>query len=154
MNGSAACCYLACAAQTGRRTDITGIYLAAVATRKRTIRMRCCVLSAGYTGTQLMVSCAYGIAVTERTAVMMVMECVAMMPIRVTCPATMCVPPTRVITPVPRTMPCVPCVAPEPIVDQRSIDVYRLYDIVRAVDIFITHYLHRDLVFLVFLDVY
>ena len=83
---------------------------------------------------------------TERAVVVMVMESVAVMPVPVMCPAAVYVPPTRVIPPVPRTMPSVPCVAPEPIVDNGSIDIYRFDDIVRTIDVLIAYNLYADLV--------
>ena len=84
---------------------------------------------------------------------MVMMESIAVMPIPVMSPAVVCVPPTRVITPVPRTMPCVPSVAPEPVVDYRSVDIYRFDDIVFAIDIFITYNLDGNIVRLVFFDI-
>ena len=51
-------------------------------------------------------------------------------------------------------MPCVPCVRPEPIVDDRTIDVNRLYHVVRTIDILVANYLNGNLVLLVFLHVY
>ena len=84
----------------------------------------------------------------------MTMISVTMMPIPIMCPTTMYVPPTRVISPIPRTMPCVPGIAPEPIVDYRSVYIHRFDDIVDAIDIFVTDNLYGHLVFLVFLYVY
>jgi hypothetical protein len=51
-------------------------------------------------------------------------------------------------------MPCVPCVRPEPIVDDRTIDVNRLYHVVRTIDILVANYLNGNLVLLVFLHIY
>lgn len=48
-------------------------------------------------------------------------------------------------------MPTYPRRPPEPIVDHWTIDIYRLDDIVLAIDILITHYLYGDLILLVFL---
>jgi hypothetical protein len=90
---------------------------------------------------------------TERAPMVVMMPCIAAMPIPVMCPATMNVPPTRVVTPIPRTAPCYPCGTPEPIVDNRTIDVHRFDDIVGAIYIFITYDLHRDLVLLIFLHI-
>jgi len=78
---------------------------------------------------------------------------VATMPVPVVCPAAVCVPPTRVISPIPRTMPCVPTRAPEPVVDDWTIDVNGFDDIVAAIYIFVTHYLNANFVLLVFLHV-
>lgn len=81
---------------------------------------------------------------------MVMMESIAVMPIPVMSPAVVCVPPTRVITPVPRTMPCVPCVAPEPVVDYRSVDIYRFDDVVRTIYILITYHLNTYFIILIF----
>ena len=43
-------------------------------------------------------------------------------------------------------MPCVPCRTPEPIVDNRSIDIYRFDDVVRTIDVLVAYYLNADLV--------
>ena len=82
------------------------------------------------------------------------MDCIAVMPVPIMRPASVYVPPSRVVSPVPRTCPCVPSGTPEPIVDKRSIDVHRLDDIVRAIDVLIAYYLYRDLVALIFLHIY
>jgi hypothetical protein len=82
---------------------------------------------------------------------MVMMESVAVMPVPVMCPAVVHVPPTRVITPVPRTMPCVPCVAPEPVVDNRTVDINRFDDIVRTIYVLVTYHLNAYFVLLVFL---
>ena len=116
--------------------------------------MRRGVLSAGYVPMHVMVAVAYLTCVAERAAVVMVMIGVAAMPVPVMCPASVCVPPSRPVTPVPRRMPCVPCVRPEPIVDDRTIDIHRLYHVVRTIDILVANYLNGNLVLLVFLHVY
>jgi hypothetical protein len=90
---------------------------------------------------------------TEGTVGMTVMEGVAVMPIPVTCPAGMCVPPTRPITPIPRTMPCAPVRTPKPIVYYRTVNIYRLDDVVRSIYIFVAYYLYLYLLLLVFLYV-
>lgn len=101
-----------------------------------------------------MVSYIYRVSRTERAPVVAVMESIAVVPIPVVCPATVNVPPTRVITPVPRRLPCVPIRTPEPVVDNRSIDVHRLDDIVGAIDVLVAYYLHFHLLLLVLLDIY
>lgn len=116
--------------------------------------MRRGVLSAGYVPMQVMVAAAYLACVTERAAVVVVMIGVATMPIPVMCPASVCVPPSRPITPVPRAVPCVPCVRPEPVVDHRTIDINRLYHVVCTIDILVANYLNGNLVLLVFLHIY
>ncbi len=70
------------------------------------------------------------------------------------CPAAVYIPPARIIIPIPGRSPRVPVRAPEPVVYNRSIDIYRLDDIVGTIDVFIAHYLYSHLVFLVFLHVY
>ena len=103
---------------------------------------------------QVIVAAAYLSCLTERAAVVVVMIGVAPMPVPVMGPASMCVPPSRPIAPVPRRMPCVPCVRPEPVVDDRTIDINRLYHVVRTIDILVANYLNGDLVMLIFLYVY
>ena len=85
---------------------------------------------------------------------MVMMEGVAMMPIPIVCPATMNVPPSGPVTPVPGRVPCNPCVTPEPIVDYRTINVYGLYDIVGSINVLIANYLYRDLILLVLFNIY
>ena len=93
-------------------------------------------------------------SVTERTAVMAMMVSVAMTPIYVAGPACMCVPPARPESPIPGRMPSVPCVTPEPVVYHRTINIHRLDDIIRSVNVLIAYYLYGDLVFLVLLYIY
>lgn len=116
--------------------------------------MSYCVLSTCNAMMHLMITVMNLMCVTERAVRMMVMISVAVMPIPVMCPAVVYVPPARVITPIPRTMPSVPCIAPEPIVDQRSVNVNRFDDIVSTIYVLIADYLNGNLVFLVFLNEY
>ena len=85
---------------------------------------------------------------------MAVMVCIAVTPIPVMCPAAVYIPPTRVISPIPRTLPCVPVRTPKPVVDNRSIDIYRFDDIVRSIYIFVADNLNGHIVGCVFLYVY
>ena len=82
------------------------------------------------------------------------MESIAVVPVPVMRPTAVCVPPTRIIAPVPRRLPCVPVRSPEPVVYNRSIDIYRLDDIVGSIDIFVAYHLYFYLVLFVFLYVY
>ena len=135
-------------------TYLTGITHTAVTLRERTLRMRSCHVSARYTALHLVVTAPYLTSGPEGAAVVMVMIGVAVMPIAVICPATVYVPPSGIITPIPRRMPCVPSVTPEPVVYYRTIDINRLYDIVRTIYVLIAYYLNRHLVFLVLLHIY
>lgn len=92
--------------------------------------------------------------VAERAVVVVMMVSVAVTPVPIMCPTAVSVPPTRPVTPVPRTMPCVPTRTPEPIVDNRPENVDRLYHVVRSIDILIADYLNGNLVLLVFLYIY
>jgi hypothetical protein len=103
---------------------------------------------------QIVVSAANLTCVTERAAVVVVMIGVATMPVPVMCPASVCVPPTRPVTPIPRRMPCVPCVGPEPIIDDWTIDIYRLNYVVRTVDILVADNLYGYFVLRIFLNIY
>ena len=84
----------------------------------------------------------------------MMMVSIAAMPVPVMCPTTVSVPPSGVIPPVPGRMPSEPHIAPEPVIDHRTIHIYRLYDIVRAIDVLVAHYLNAHIVRLVFLYIY
>lgn len=92
-------------------------------------------------------------SVTERAVVMVVMVCIAVVPIQVPCQAVVMIPPVGVISPVPRTIPCVPTGTPKPIVDYRTIDINRLDDIVGTIYILIADDLNRHLLRRVFLYV-
>ena len=89
--------------------------------------------------------------VAERAAVVVVMIGVAVMPVPIVCPTAMSVPPTRPIAPIPRTMPSIPCVAPEPIVDNRTVNIYRLDDIVGTIYVLIANYLNGNNIRLILL---
>ena len=78
---------------------------------------------------------------------------VAVTPVPVMCPTVVGVPPTRPVTPVPRTMPRKPKIAPEPVVYYRTENEYRLDDIVGSIYVFITYDLNAYLVLLIFLYV-
>ena len=83
--------------------------------------------------------------ISERAVGVMVMPMVAMIPVAVHRPAMPAIPPVRIIAPVPRRMPAVPRRTPEPVVDIRTIDIYRLDDIVRTVNVFVTNHLCANL---------
>lgn len=93
---------------TGSVTDFASVSHTSVTLRERTIRMSHCVISARYTAVQLMITVVVMMSRTERAPVVMTMECVAVLPVPVVRPATVYVPPTRVISPVPRRMPAIP----------------------------------------------
>ena len=112
------------------------------------------IVSSRYVGMQVMIACAYLTSCTERAVVMVMMVCVAMTPVPIMCPTIVDVPPIRIISPIPRTIPSVPCVAPKPIVDQRSIDVNGFDDIGGTINVLITYYLYRHIVIRIFLHVY
>lgn len=61
----------------------------------------------------------------------------------------------RVISPVPRRVPSYVERVPKPIVDVRTVDIYRLDHVVRTIYIFVTYHLRGDLpCSLVFLHIY
>ena len=84
---------------------------------------------------------------------MAMMESVAMCPISVASPAAMYVPPAGIISPIPRRVPCVPSGTPKPIIDDRTIHIHRLDNIVGSVDILIADNLNGHIVRLVFLHI-
>ena len=135
-------------------TDVTGVAHTGVTAGERAIRMRCRVVSAAYTVVHLVIPVVYMTAGTERAPVVMMMVCVAVMPVPVMRPAVMAVPPVRIISPVPRRVPRYPSCAPEPIVYYRTVNVNRLYDVVRTIHVLITDHLNAYLILLIFLYVY
>ena len=77
---------------------------------------------------------------------------IAMIPIHKWIYAIVWSPPMWIISPIVWRMPTYPCCSPKPIVDHRSMNIYRLDNVVRTIDIFITYYLYRNrLGFLIFL---
>lgn len=115
--------------------------------------MSYCVVVTAYASVDLVIAVAHTASGTEGAVVMVMMECIATMPIPIVCPAVMIVPPGWVITPIPRRIPCAPCGTPKPIVDHGTIDINRLDDIVGTIHIFVTYYLYRYIVGFIFLDV-
>lgn len=111
------------------------------------------IISAGYVAVQVCITVANCASVTERAAVVVMMPCVAATPIPIMRPAVMYVPPSGPITPVPRAVPCEPKITPEPVVYYRTVNEYRLDDIVGSIYVLVTYYLYAYLVLLVFLNV-
>lgn len=92
--------------------------------------------------------------VVERAVVMVVMVCVAVMPVHIPCYAVVMIPPAGIVSPIPRRIPCVPCGRPKPIVDDRTVDIYGFDDIVGTIYILIADDLNRNLIRCIFLYVY
>jgi len=134
--------------------DVTGIGMTAITMSERVIRMRIRMVMTPYTVVHVMIPVVHVMTVAEGTGVVVMMIGVAVMPIPVMCPAVMRVPPTRPVVPVPGAVPSVPCIRPEPVIDNRSVHIYRFDDIVLSIDIFVADYLYRHLIFLIFLHVY
>jgi hypothetical protein len=82
---------------------------------------------------------------------MMVVMPITVIPIQEWINAMVWMPPMWIVSPIVWRMPTYPRRPPEPIVDHWTIDIYRLDDIVLAIDILVTHYLYGDLILLVFL---
>jgi hypothetical protein len=116
--------------------------------------MRCGIIPATYVPIHLVVTVTRLRSVAERAAVVVVMIGVAVMPVPVMRPTAVRVPPSRPVTPVPRTIPCVPSIAPKPVVYNRPINVNGFYDVVLSVHILVADYLNRYFVLLIFLHVY
>ena len=81
---------------------------------------------------------------TIRTDRIMIMVPIAMIPIDEWIYAIVWSPPMRIISPVVWRMPAYPCSTPKPIIDQRSMNIYRLYNIVRTINVFIAYHLYRN----------
>lgn len=69
------------------------------------------------------------------------MPVVAMVPVAIHRPAVPVMPPMGVEIPVERRCPANPERIPEPVVDVRTVDIYRLYHIVCPIYIFVTYHL-------------
>lgn len=78
---------------------------------------------------------------------------VAVTPVPIVSHQVVCVPPSGPVSPVPRAMPCVPIRTPEPIVYQRTVNIYRFDDVGRTVHVLIAYDLNAYLIRLVFLYV-
>jgi len=113
--------------------------------------MSYCITAVTYASIQVMIAITGTVCVTEGAPVVVIMVSIAVTPIPIMCPTVVYIPPTRVVSPIPRTMPCIPCVRPEPIVYNRSVNIYRLYDIVGTIYILIADYLNGYFVLLIFL---
>lgn len=118
------------------------------------MRVGCGVVAARY----VLPHVAYGrsrlASRTETAAVAVsVVERIAVVPVVVIRPDGVRIPPARVVTPVPRRRVGVPVGSPEPVVDDRLVDIDGLDDIVRPVDILIADYLHGYFLRLVFLHI-
>ena len=79
---------------------------------------------------------------------MQMMESVDVMPIIVYIPAVEVVPIRGVVIPIPGRIPSAPIRTPEPVIYDRTGDVYRLYNIVGTVDVLVAHYLNIHLLIL------
>ena len=112
------------------------------------------IIAAGYSAPHITHG-GTGFAPGAETAIVAVtmVESIAVVPIVVICPDRVRIPPSGIVAPVPRRCVGIPIRSPKPIVNDRLIDIYRLDDIVGAVDIFIADNLHGDFVRLVFLHI-
>lgn len=111
--------------------------------------MRCCIIMAAIVGivrraTNYIIPGTMVMRIMICATMMMRMICVDMIPISMICPRSATAAPIgRPISPIPWRYPACPNRCPEPIINQRAIDVMRLYDIRFAVDVGITYDLNR-----------
>ena len=77
---------------------------------------------------------------------MAVMEMVAVIPVRPVVHACPGMPPIGIIAPVPRRIPAYPVRAPEPVVNKRSVDIYRFNHVVLAINVLVTDNLHGHII--------
>ena len=87
------------------------------------------------------------------TIVVMIVIVPNMMAIYIECPAMIGMPPTRPVAPIPGRIPANPVGAPEPVINDRYIEVCGLDDIVCSVDVLVTDHLHNNLVVSIFLHI-
>ena len=112
------------------------------------------IIAAGYSAPHVTHG-GTGFAPGTETAIVAVtmVESIAVVPIVVVCPNRVRIPPSGIVTPIPRRCIGIPIRSPEPIVNDRLIDIYRLNNIVGSIDIFIANNLYGDFVRLVFLHI-
>ena len=111
-------------------------------------------LVVSYTVTHGVISRSGLRCIAERAVRMPVVPMIAVVPVTIHRPAMPVVPPMGIEIPVVRRSPARPVRIPEPVVDVRTVDVHRLDNVVRAIDIFVTYHLCGDLpCSFIFLDV-
>lgn len=81
------------------------------------------------------------------------MVCEAVIPVDIIRPAGVVVPVRRVVAPVVGRVPRVPGGAPEPVVDNRAVDIHGLDDIVLTIYILVTDNLDGHLILCILLDI-
>jgi hypothetical protein len=102
---------------------------------------------------QFIISGAYNRCMMEGTTAVMIVECITVTPVPIVCPAGVAIPPSGVISPIPRTVPSIPTIAPEPVVYHRPINIHGFNHVVRTIDVLIADNLYFDLIFGIFLHV-
>ena len=96
---------------------------------------------------------AHRMRIMETAAGMMVVESVHVVVVVMPNPRRVADIPARVIAPIIRRVPANPCRSPEPVVNDRAIDIYRLNHIVGAINILVTYNLHGNSLILVLLHI-
>jgi hypothetical protein len=102
------------------------------------------IIVPAYMMMHIMVTMMRTIACTVRANWVVVVMPVTVIPIEMWCYTMVWMPASWPIIPIVRRMPANPSCTPEPIVDNRSMDIYRLDDIVGAIDILISNHLYCD----------
>ena len=88
----------------------------------------------------------YIMRMTIRTIRMIIVPVINMSPINAVCPATVRMPPCRIIPPIKRRIPYSPCRSPEPIINHGRGNIHRLYNIIRTIYVFVTNDLHNSFI--------
>ena len=107
--------------------------------------MGCSIFATSHGVTHIVIGRTRTRSIAERAVRMAVVPVVAVCPIVVVGAASPSVPPVRVVTPVPRRSPACPERIPEPVVDIRTVDIYRFDDVIGTIDVLITDNLCTDL---------
>ena len=84
---------------------------------------------------------------------MMVVVCIAVIPIQMICYAVIWMPPAWPIIPIIWRMPCHPMRAPKPVIDHWSINIYWFNNVIRTIYIFVTYHLYCHLFIIIFLHI-
>ena len=92
--------------------------------------------------TQARHAVAHRVCIVETATGVMVVISVDMVVVVMPEPRIIARVPARVIAPIIRRVPANPRRSPEPVINDRAIDIYRFNDIVGAIDILVTYDLH------------
>lgn len=142
------------ASGNARALDITSVGIRRLTNAEGRLRMAYCIVSTADTRllSHRAVRSRRCFRIAIATARIAMVERIAVVPIPMMIPTRMNIPERRIVAPIVRRGPANPTRSPEPIVDDRTVDIHRLNNIVFTIDIFISHDLHLHIVRLILDD--